>query len=274
VAVTGVLAIAIVRARRLLVTAATEAHAASELSRFFAPEVAGEIRRTERGLRPGDAVTRQAAVIMLDLRGFTRLAGRLAPVETMALLGEYHQRMVPVIQRRGGVIDKYLGDGIMATFGAARADQAVAGQPHADPTHAADALAALCDVLAAGEAWAADRRAAGSEHVEFGIALAVGPVLFGVTGEASRLEFTVIGEVVNLAAKLEKHCKEVGTRALVTADALELAARQGLDLRDRFTLLPGQRVAGLTAPVDIAAPTRTPHLSAAPPRFGTAVPPA
>jgi adenylate cyclase len=243
-AVTAVLAIAIVCARRLLVQAAAEAHAASELSRFFAPEVAGEIRRADTGLAPGDAVTREAAVMMLDLRGFTRLAARLSPLETMALLRDYHEHVVPVIQRHGGSIDKYLGDGVMATFGAARPSE----------TYAADALRALGALLGAAEAWNAERAARGEEPVTLNGAIAIGSVLFGVTGEDTRLEFTEIGDVVNLAAKLEKHCKLAGRPALATAAALDLARAQGFAGAPGFEYLPAQEVAGVEEPIDLVAP--------------------
>lgn len=243
-AVTVVLAIAIVRARRLLIQATTESHAATELSRFFAPEVAGEIRRADMGFRPGDAVTRDAAVMMLDLRGFTGLAARTEPAETMALLSEYQRRMVPAIQSHRGSIDKYLGDGIMATFGAARASE----------TYAADALTALGAVLEAFETWQADRVAHGEPRLGIGAAVAVGPVLFGVTGDESRLEFTVIGDVVNLAAKLEKHCKVASRPALATAAALERAGMQGFDGAKNFTPMPDAMVAGVEKPIDLVAP--------------------
>lgn len=242
-AVTGVLAIAIVRARRLLIRAATEAHAASELSRFFAPEVAGEIRRADMALKPGDAVTREAAVMFIDLRGFTKLAARQAPGATIGVLTEYHRRMVPAIQANGGSIDKYLGDGILASFGATRPS----------PAYAADALGALGAVLEASDAWNADRIAAGEPPLGIGAAVAVGPVLFGVTGDRSRLEFTVIGDVVNLAAKLEKHCKVAARPALTTGAALDLARSQGF-AGAGYTILPRENVAGVAEPVDLAAP--------------------
>jgi adenylate cyclase len=244
-AVTGVLAVAVIRARRLLINAASEAHAALELSRFFAPEVAGEIRRTEFGFKPGEAVTRDAAVMFLDLRGFTKLAARQDPAETMALLGEYHRRMVPAIQRHGGSIDKYLGDGILASFGAARPS----------PSYAADALSALDDVLASAAEWNTHRAATGVEPLGVGAAVAVGPVLFGVTGDDSRLEFTVIGDTVNLAAKLEKHCKVAVRPALTTAAALELAARQGFQGSAGYDALHMQAVAGVAQPIDLASPS-------------------
>jgi adenylate cyclase len=242
-AVTALLAVAVVRARRLLIRAATETHAAAELSRFFAPEVAGEIRRADMGFRPGDAVTREAAVMVVDLRGFTGIAAHQAPTETMALLAEYHRRIVPLIQRHGGSIDKYLGDGIMATFGASRAS----------PTYAADALRAVIDIHAAMEAWNMGRRQNGAAPLGFGAAVAVGPVLFGVTGDESRLEFTVIGDVVNLAAKLEKHCKDVGRPVLATATAIERGRDQGFASEGRFDALGAQQVAGVDEPVELVA---------------------
>jgi adenylate cyclase len=161
----------------------------------------------------------------------------------MAVLGDYHSRMVPAIQANGGSVDKYLGDGILVSFGAARPSQ----------TYAADALGALGDVLATADAWNADRAARGEEPLGIGVAVAVGPVLFGVTGDASRLEFTVIGDVVNLAAKLEKHCKAVQRPALATADTLTLARAQGFGGGAAFTRLDGERVSGVGAPVDLVA---------------------
>lgn len=243
VAVTAVLAIAVVRARRLLIRAATEAHAANELSRFFAPEVAGEIRATHSGFKPGDAMIRDAAVLMLDLRGFTRLAAKLTPEKTMALLRDYQRVMVPVIQANGGSIDKYLGDGIMATFGAARRSE----------NFAADAFRALDGICEAANAWNDERAAMKAEPLRIGAALAVGPVLFGVTGDDSRLEFTVIGNVVNLAAKLEKHCKVAGRDCLATREAYELAARQGYRPDRAYSVLRQQEVAGTAPALDLVA---------------------
>ncbi len=242
-AVTAVLAIAITRARRLMETAAAESHAASELARFFDPEVAGDIRGTDDGLSPGEGLMREAAVLMTDLRGFTRLAARLSPDDTIRLLGEYQAHLVPAIQRHGGAIDKYLGDGIMATFGATRESA----------TYAADAMRALESVLAAGERWSAELQDRGLPAVRIGAAVAVGPLLYGIVGHESRLEFTVIGDVVNLAAKLEKHTKAAGVRALATGEALRLARAQGyVPARDPVAT-PAQPVAGVTAPLDLAA---------------------
>ena len=242
-AVTLVLAIAITRARRLMITAAAESHAAGELARFFAPDVAGDIRRNDMGLKPGEGVIRDAAVLMTDLRGFTHLASRLSPNDTIQVLGEYQDHLVPAIQRNGGSIDKYLGDGIMATFGATRESE----------TYAADALRALQDVLIEGERLSAALQSRGLPPARIGAAVAVGSLLYGVVGHESRLEFTVIGDVVNLTAKLEKHTKSAGVRALATAEALELAEAQGF----RLDLSPGIRdgdvVPGVSTPLDLVS---------------------
>lgn len=215
--VTAVLAVAQVRARRMLIRAVVEEAAARDLSRFFAPEIAQRITRAETRIRPGHGEARDAGILTIDIRDFTQLAKTLPPSELIGALVEYESRMVPAIQAHGGSIDKFLGDGILATFGAA----APSG------TYAADAMRALEAVIAAADDWSRERAAGGRPPLRVGAAVAAGRVVFGAVGDESRLEYTVIGEAVNLAVKLEKHNKVGETRALATADAFELAVRQG-----------------------------------------------
>ena len=159
----------------------------------------------------------------------------------MKLLQDYQRRIVPIIQAHGGAIDKFLGDGILASFGAATASS----------SYAADALRAGEAIIAAANAWAAERRAAGLVPARIGLAIAHGQVLFGAVGDADRLEYTVIGDAVNLAAKLEKHTKEEAVPGLTTAAALQLARDQGYAGREP-RLLRGRRVGGVAEPVDLA----------------------
>src|SRR4029453_3016320 len=119
-AFTTILAFAIHGARRMMTQAVTGAQAQENLSRFFAPEIAQHISRSGDAISAGDGEAREAAILNLDVRGFTALASSASPQEVMSVLADSQRRMVPVIQRHGGAIDKFLGDGIMATFGATR----------------------------------------------------------------------------------------------------------------------------------------------------------
>lgn len=242
--VTAIVALAIARARRLMVRAVAEQQAATGLSRFFAPEVASSIRGADAELASGQGVLREAAVMMVDLRGFTPLSRHLSPAATIALLRDYQDRIVPVVQACGGSIDKYMGDGILATFGATRASR----------TYAADALRAVEAALDAGAAWERERAEAGLLPVRIGAAVATGPILCGTIGHASRLEYTVIGEAVNLAAKLEKHTKAEGVRAVAAGDALTLARVQGYRPARAGTpeLRQARAVPGVEGPMDLA----------------------
>jgi adenylate cyclase len=239
--VTVILTIGLVRARKLLFRAVAEQVAATELSRFFAPEVAGRIRASDIALEPGQAELREAAILMVDLRGFTPLSHQIAPGEVMALLSEYQSRVVAAVTAHGGSIDKFMGDGILASFGATR--------PTA--SFAADALRALDALLASTAAWVEERCARGLPAPQVGAAVATGAVMFGTIGDARRLEYTVIGEPVNLAAKLEKHTKAEGVRALCPVRTYQLARDQGY-APDRSHAPPVRRVvAGVDQPLDL-----------------------
>jgi adenylate cyclase len=241
--VTLILTLGLMRARKLLFRAVADQVAATELSRFFAPEVAGRIREADIALEPGQAELRTAAILMVDLRGFTPLARQLAPREVMALLAEYQSRVVAAVTDHGGSIDKFMGDGILASFGATR--------PSA--SFAADALRALDAVLAATAAWSAARANHGLPAPGTGAAVATGPVMFGTIGDARRLEYTVIGEPVNLVAKLEKHTKVERVHALCTVEACRLAQGQGYRLRPGHVTLSNRQIPGVDHPLDLIA---------------------
>lgn len=236
-AVTVILAFGVARARRLLEQSATESVAAGELARFFAPEVAARIRATEGGVMIGMAERRQAAILVTDLRGFTRLTQDLEPMALMALLHEYQQLVGGVLRQHGGSIDKYLGDGILASFGAVAASE----------TPAADALRAEAAIAAA----VANRNAARPEVAPLvvGAAVAAGEVLFGAVGDAERLEYTVIGDAVNLASKLEKHNKREASRGLTDRATWDAAIAQGYVPTAQQRPVGERAVAGVPQPL-------------------------
>lgn len=237
----AILALALHRGRKLLVRAATEQQAAADLARFFAPEVARRIRNEGLELRPGRAELREAAILFVDLRGFGRFVAAAPPQEVMSLLTEYQARIVGVVRRHGGSIDKFMGDGILASFGATRPS----------PTWAAEALRAVEDLVAEAASWRAERAARGLPAPAVNAALATGRVLVGTVGDAERLEYTVIGEAVNRAAKLEKHCKREGATAVIELEARRLAEAQGGRPAASWVARSGRRVAGLERPVDL-----------------------
>ncbi|RMD60659.1 MAG: adenylate/guanylate cyclase domain-containing protein [Alphaproteobacteria bacterium] len=236
-----ILGVGLIRGRALLVRAVTEEVAARELSRFFAPEVARRIRGSEREIAVGTGEVRDAAIVNFDMRGFTRLAETHAPDEVMGLLSEYQHLIVPVVQRHGGSIDKFLGDGIMATFGAASPSD----------TYAADAIVAVEEALAVAAEWTAATRAAGRPAPEVNGALAAGRVVFGAVGDETRLEYTVIGDAVNLSAKLEQYNKTLGTHALCDAPTFDLACAQGYRPRTTPRRITSAAVPGIGHPVDV-----------------------
>ncbi|MGH6948488.1 MAG: adenylate/guanylate cyclase domain-containing protein [Kiloniellales bacterium] len=244
--VSAILGVAIVRGRALLVRSVAESAAARELSRFFAPEIAQKIRASAQQIAAGSGELRDAAILNVDMRGFTRLAQRTPAGEVMELLAEYQSRVVPVIQANGGSIDKFLGDGIMATFGAAQVS----------PSYAADALRAMESLIAEAERWRAERSAAGKETPAVNAAVSTGRILFGAVGDETRLEFTVIGDAVNLSAKLEKHNRDLGTRALATAEAHALACAQGYRPPAEPERHAAVQVGGIEAPLDLVAIAR------------------
>jgi adenylate cyclase len=179
--------------------------------------------------------------MFIDLRGFTKLAAALEPRALIALLGEYQRVAVPIIQRHRGSITTYLGDGIMVTFGAIGPST----------TYAADALRCAEALLDALGSWGESRRAESGPAPGVGIGVEVGPVTCGAIGEEGRLEYAVIGDTVNRAAKLQNHTKAEGVRALTTLAAREAAVAQGYAPRRAQQVRADRAVAGVAAPVDV-----------------------
>ena len=242
-AVTTILAFAIHGARRMMTQAATGDHARENLSRFFAPEIARHISRAGGAISAGDCEAREAAILNLDVRGFTKLASTASPQEVMTVLADYQRRMVPIIQRHGGAIDKFLGDGIMATFGATRPLE----------HYAASAMRALEECMAVAAEWSDGQAALGRPPLTVNGALASGRIVAGAVGDATRLEYTVIGDAVNLSAKLEKHNKVAGCGALVLKETYDTAFAQGYRPQGEHRALSGVTVGGVAVPLDLVA---------------------
>jgi adenylate cyclase len=160
-----------------------------EVLKAYVGDTPGELI-LQGAIRRGDLRRVQAALIMTDMRGFTRLANASTPEATVAALNAYLDNVVPTIVAAGGEILKFIGDGVLAIV------------PFAD---AGNAAAACTAALAAAQTI----RSAGSNiGPAVGIALHVGEVAFGNIGAGDRLDFTIIGRDVNLLARIEKICGE------------------------------------------------------------------
>lgn len=242
--VTLLLVATVRRARAMLVLATREEAAGKEIRRFLSGGVAEAIATSDRLVEAGEAVEREAAIVMIDIRGFTRLAAMVPPQRLVEMLTGFHARIVPLIEAHNGVIDKFLGDGVMITFGAVRPST----------TASADALRALDAMIAEAVRWRAEVSTTGDgQGLDVNGAAASGKVVFATLGSGGRLEFTVIGEAVNLAAKLEKHNKVEGSRALTTGDCLRQAIEQGYVAPDGCRLIKAAAVGGVGAPLDLIA---------------------
>lgn len=219
--------VAVRRARRTAVTAIAEAHLRENLSRYFSPQVVDEIAQS------GDAVRsfrpQKAAILFIDLRGFTSLAERMAAEKVAAFLNDYRRRITEPIARHNGIIDKFIGDGAMAIFGVP--------EPSSDDAQNA-ALAGMA-LVAVIDAWRGERLAEGLLPVEGGIGIHYGDVIAGALGDDDRLEYTVVGDAVNTAARIERLAADLGTPLLVSADILAAAPglQQDLQLAEPVTRL-------------------------------------
>ncbi len=206
------------RTRRLVRSQIAAARERANLARHFAPTMVDEIAGHDGML---EEVHRQdVAVMFADVVGFTRLAESLAPEATVAVLRGLHRRIEKAVFDHGGTLDKFLGDGAMATFGTPRAGQ----------RDAANALDAARAILAAVDKWNAKRTARGAAPVRLSVGLHYGSVVLGDLGSDRRLEYAVIGDTVNVAARIEHMTRDLDARIAASQALIENARDQGCDL--------------------------------------------
>ena len=188
-------------------------HAIGIFGQHVSPQVAERLlsQRVETGPE-----TREVCVMFLDIRNFTAFAERRTPEEVMGYLNRLFGPMIETVNRHGGIINKFLGDGFMAVFGA----------PVEDGQAACHAVAAAMELVAQVKDNSAMRAA--SPPTRIGIGLHAGPAVTGNLGSAGRKEYTVIGGVVNLASRIEQLNKQYDSQVLASENVVSaLAAGEG-----------------------------------------------
>ncbi len=153
-----------------------------------------------------DGEEREATILFSDIRGFTTLSEKMNPKELVQMLREYFTLMVGAVFQFQGTVDKFIGDALMAIFGA----------PTPQPNHADLAIQTALEMQRLLEIFNTDRVQKGQESINIGVGISTGDVVVGNIGSEKRLEYTAIGDAVNLASRLEGINKEYGTRTIVS----------------------------------------------------------
>lgn len=217
VAIVSAFAISVSIGRRTiaLVTAVTdEQMRRARLGRYFSPQVTE--RLLQRNDDSGRGENRDVTVLFADLREFTAIGESMRGPDVVALLNSVHEALVDAIFEHGGTLDKYMGDGIMAYFGA----------PMDQPDHPVQALRCAAAMQTALASLNERRRANGDDSLRLGIGVHSGRVVLGDIGATRRREFTVIGHTVNIAARLEQLTKQLGVPILVSEETATRARDQ------------------------------------------------
>lgn len=241
--VAGILALNSRRTNQLIIRQADVARERANLARHFPPNIVD--RMAERDQPLGAVRSQTVAVMFVDIVGFTGLAERQTPEEVVALLRDFHGRMESAVFDHHGTLDKFLGDGLMATF----------GTPEPGAQDAGNALRCGLAMLANIDRWNRERAEAGAEPVAVSIGLHYGSVVLGDIGSERRLEYAVLGDTVNVASRLEELTRRLGVRLAMSEDLAkavrdETAAADETLLSDLGNSGP-QSVRGREEPIEV-----------------------
>jgi adenylate cyclase len=239
----GVLALVVWRSRRLVLSQIGLARERANLARYFAPTVVDQLAQLDAPL--GATRVQSVAVLFADIVGFTRFAESSEPHTVVATLRQFHGRIERTIFDHGGTLDKFLGDGVMATF----------GTPSVGPHDARNALAAALAACSAIGSWNAERTARGEPEITVSIGIHYGPVVLGDIGSERRMEFAVLGDVVNVAERLEGLTRRLECQIVVSDDFVHALRAQAAGEADAlltgFSAAEPQELRGRAEPVAV-----------------------
>lgn len=213
--VAGLLALAVKRSRTVAIQQANLAREKANLARYF-PDKTAELlaRKTNPFSQPRE---HDCAIVFADLVAFTSWSQKHTPVQTIALLRDIHGILANIIFQNNGTLDKFMGDGLMATF----------GTPEPTDNDASHALIASVEMAEAFEVWKQSNSMPDTNDLSLAIGGHYGNVVIGNIGSEERLEFAVLGDAVNVASRLESATRQVGCRCLLSADLMTAAQQTG-----------------------------------------------
>jgi len=239
--VTVTLALAVRRSQNLLLSHAALERERTNLARYFSPTVVQELSKNDEPLK--QVRTQNVAVLFVDIIGFTAYADGKNPEEVIGTLREFHALMEHQVFEHGGTLDKYLGDGLMATF----------GTPFSGMSDAWNALKCAQAMIVTVAEFNREREQKGESPIRAGFGLHYGTVVLGDIG-AHRLEFACIGGTVNAASRLEALTRQLNC-ALVASDALIEQARTEIGEAEaglaRLVRQPAQLIRGIEQPIAV-----------------------
>lgn len=229
------LAVSIRRFNRLLLDNAGLERARANLSRYFSPNVVEELSNNDDPLK--QIRSHDVGIVFVDIKGFTRFASERSPESVIGTLRQFHGRMEAAVFAHNGTLDKYLGDGLMASF----------GTPFPAEDDAVRAYRCARAMIQSAEEWNRARVANGEEPLIVSVGVHFGPVVLGDIG-ANRLEFAVIGNTVNVASRIEGL-----TRKFKVPLAISDSVHQRVPESETADLVrqEGQFIAGLDAPLTV-----------------------
>jgi adenylate cyclase len=210
-----------------------EALAREQLGRLLSPEMVDDVVNGKLEIRRG-GVLRNASVLFADIRGFTAMSERHGPQEIVAMLNEYFEIMVEIIFRHGGTLDKFIGDEIMAVWGA----------PIAIDDHCGRAVRAALDMDRAITEYNQTRVSEGLEAIRMGIGINTGEVVAGFMGSSKAMDHTVIGDVVNTASRF---CSHAAPGQIIVGPAVMQSLEGAMDAEP----LPPATLKGKSEPVPV-----------------------
>ena len=208
------------------------------LGRYFAPEVRQEIETLEMDLTKQESKEQDVAIIFTDIVGFTNLSEKMHPREVMQLLSKYQSLMVDAIFANNGTVDKFIGDAVMANF----------GTPQSHGNDAQNAFDCALEMQRKMVEWNISRRAEGLPEVTHRIGIHCGSCVVGNVGSEQRLEFAVVGDVVNVASRICDAGKTIGSDFVISADLFNR-----LETNENFQKIKNFQIRGRKEPIDLMA---------------------